>query len=194
MSEIEELKKELYALKKDVEQLKRIIRLEPEKMRIRAAETVDELDRGITEILLNLSKGRDSGGVFLHAGILKEKGKIFDRWSHVFTDEEVYGIDPRDIVNLVSPFNSEQRIRILRILTRHRSANMSLISRETGLAGGELYHHLKELLHRGYIESKRRGIYSITAKGEISLIIISGLAAWFEPTKAFKREKEYLEG
>lgn len=175
MSDIEELRKKLERISKELEEIKK--RIEQKKANMISMESIDV----ITELLASLIEEKDDGGAFIHAGVIKEKGSIIDYWSHTFTDEEVYSIDPKSIVELIAPLTSEQRINILRTLLRHRQTNMTQISKETGLEGGELYHHLKELLRRGFIKSVRRGVYTITMKGEISLIMVSGLASWLEP-------------
>ncbi|RLE58276.1 MAG: hypothetical protein DRJ35_08175 [Thermoprotei archaeon] len=175
MSDIEELRRKLEKISKELEEIKR--KIDQRRVNIGAISSLDE----ITETLATTIDDKEEGGVFMHAGVIKKKGKIIDYWSHTFTDEDVYSIDPKSIVELIAPLTSEQRINILRTLLKHRQTNMTQISKETGLEGGELYHHLKELLRRGFIKTIRRGVYTITMKGEISLIIVSGLASWLEP-------------
>lgn len=176
MDEIDELRKKIDRITKELEEIRKII--EEKRAGSLSAESTDS----IKDLLASMIGERHSGGAFMHAGVIKEEGSIVEYWSHTFTYEEVYSIAPKSVVGLVAPLASEQRIAILRILLKHGQVNVARISKETGLEGGELYHHLKELLRRGFIRSLKRGVYAITTKGEISLIMVSGLASWLEPS------------
>lgn len=178
MSEIEELKKKIEKLAKEVEELKKTVCGKPRK------ELSIHDPHGVSKALEKSLEGVEEGSAFVCAGIIKKGKEIHDNWNFDFSLEEVFEIHPRRIVNLISPLTSEQRINILRIILKKRTVSMSQLSKETGLEGGELYHHLRELLRRGYIKLVKRGTYTITIKGEIALIIASGIAyAWESPVE-----------
>ena len=175
MSEIEELRRRVDELAREVEELKKIIYKKPK----REISVHDPL--GVSSALEKSLEGVKEGSAFVCAGIIKKNGEIYDNWNFNYTLEQVFEVHPRRIVNIISPLTNEQRINILRIILRERSVSMSQLSKETGMEGGELYHHLKELIRRGYIKLVKRGTYTITPKGEIALIIVSGLAETWEP-------------
>ncbi|RLE61066.1 MAG: hypothetical protein DRJ35_01520 [Thermoprotei archaeon] len=178
MSEIEKLKKKIEELAKEVEELKKTVCGKPRK------ELSIHDPHGVSKALEKSLEDVEEGSAFVCAGVIKKGKEIHDSWNFDFSLEEVFEIHPRRIVNLISPLTSEQRINILRIILKKRTVSMSQLSKETGLEGGELYHHLRELLRRGYIKLVKRGTYTITIKGEIALIIASGIAyAWESPVE-----------
>ncbi len=185
MSEIEELRKKIESIARELEELKREIR-EKKKREEREVKLHDP--RGITEALEKELEKVEEGGLFVHAGVIKRKG-VCDRWNQDFSLKEALAVHPRRLSKFISPLSSEQRVSILKILLRERPCPVSKIAEETGMEGGELYHHLKELLRHQYINLVERGVYSITPKGEIALIMNLGMAKWFEPPT----EEEFAE-
>ena len=173
MSEIEELKRAIVKLAKEIEELKRKKELIEKEISVH-----DPL--GISAALEKALEDKEEGSLFVHAGLIKRKGEPHDWWNQNFTLEKVFEVSPKRIVKFISPLTNEQRVRILRLLLEGYNT-VGDISKKTGLKGGELYHHLKELIYSGYIKAESRGVYRLTAKGEIALIMISGMAYWLEP-------------
>ncbi|MBO3804150.1 MAG: helix-turn-helix transcriptional regulator [Candidatus Brockarchaeota archaeon] len=99
------------------------------------------------------------------------------------------------VVFLLSPFSSEQRLRILLLLLEYPKASTDL-SKTTGFEGGQLYHHLEELMEAKYVEKVYKGKYRLTEMGRWALynvlntaqhlINFPGNAATAEETDALK--------
>ncbi|MCD6563672.1 MAG: winged helix-turn-helix transcriptional regulator [Thermoproteales archaeon] len=176
MSEMDELKKRVELLSREVEELKKIVYGKPKE-----SFSMD-VSRGVGKAVSKFLEDSGEESIFVCAGVIKEDGKVKDSWSFDYSLDEVFEIHPSRIVRLLSPLTSEQRIKILRIILRKRPISMSQLSEETGLEGGELYHHLRELMRRDFIRLIKRGTYAITPKGEIALIVASGMAFAWEPS------------
>lgn len=176
MSEIDELRKRVELLTKEVEELKKLVYGKPKE-----SFPIDA-SRGIGKAVSRFLEDSGKESIFVCAGVIKEDGKVKDSWSFDYSLDEVFEVHPSRIVRLLSPLTSEQRIKILRIILRNRPVSMSKLSEETGLEGGELYHHLRELMRRDFIRLIKRGTYVITPKGEIALIVASGMAFAWEPS------------
>lgn len=60
------------------------------------------------------------------------------------------------------------------------SRTSSELTQATGLEGGQLYHHLKELALAEFIEQEQRGIYALTEKGRHALLTTLAMAMTLE--------------
>lgn len=185
MSEIEELRKKVVKLAKELEELER------KKELMEKSESIHD-PLGIESALRKFLEDKEEGSIFVYAGVIKRKGIIIDSWNHSFYLEHVLRLSPKRVAKLVSPLSNEQRVAILKVILSG-TKNSSGISEKTGLKGGELYHHLKELLRTNYITTKERGVYELTMKGEIALIMISGIASWLESMTEEEIEEQLKE-
>lgn len=68
------------------------------------------------------------------------------------------------VVFILSPFSSEQRLKILLLLHEYPKSSTDL-SNATGLEGGQLYHHIEELVNAKYVEKVYKGKYRLTDIG-----------------------------
>jgi len=185
MSEIEELRREVARLARELEELKR------KKELMEKAESIHD-PLGIEAALRKFLEDKEEGSIFVYAGVIKRKGVIADSWNHNFDLEHILKLSPKRVARLASPLSNEQRVAILKAILGGVK-NASGISEKTGLKGGELYHHLRELLRANYITTKERGVYELTMKGEISLIMISGMASWLESMTEEEIEEQLKE-
>ena len=174
--EIEELRRRVEEIAREVEEIKRVVYKKVEK------KVFIHDPYGVSKALEESLREVEEGSAFVCAGVIKKGDEIHDSWNFNFTLKEVVETHPRRIVNIVSPLTNEKRIDILRLILKERTVSMSKLSEKTGMEGGELYHHLKELIRNGFIKLVRRGTYTLTTKGEIALIIVSGLAHAWEPS------------
>ncbi len=78
------------------------------------------------------------------------------------------------VERLLTPLAHESRIRILQALFDGAQGSTGL-SDATGLKGGNLYHHLRELVHAGYVGDRGRD-YSLTNLGRQMLLTLSCIA------------------
>lgn len=76
---------------------------------------------------------------------------------------------------MLSPLAHESRIRIMQALYQE-TLGSSALSEATGLRGGNLYHHLRELVYAGYVRDDSSG-YSLTNTGRPLLVTVTCLAS-----------------
>jgi len=78
------------------------------------------------------------------------------------------------VERMLTPLAHESRVRILQTLFEKRCGSTEL-SDATGLTGGNLYHHLKELVYAGYVSDRER-TYSLTNLGRQMLLTLACIA------------------
>ena len=78
------------------------------------------------------------------------------------------------VERLLAPLAHEGRVRIMQVLFRD-PMSASELSEVTGLRGGGLYHHLRELEHADYIASQS-GQYRLTDLGRELLVTVLSMA------------------
>jgi DNA-binding transcriptional ArsR family regulator len=127
----------------------------------------------------------DQDMVFLWAGAWR-RGETCLGWSWHWVrtrDENGRGdsqhpavsASPAAVERMLSPLAHEARIRIMQ--TMHdgpKSAGQ--LSDATGLRGGNLYYHLKELLHASYVKEQGGG-YDLTPLGCQMLLTVAAIAS-----------------
>lgn len=107
---------------------------------------------------------------------LSSQGRFFTE--HRRTPEQE--LPSEEVSKLLDPLSNTYRIEILKILAREETSFTS-ISRMLDLRTGHLQFHLRALKNAGYVRSsRRRRVYSITAKG---LAALEGLQRFFDGMK-----------
>ena len=76
---------------------------------------------------------------------------------------------------LLSPLAHEARIRLMQTMQDGVKTSGEL-AEATGLKGGNLYYHLKELIHAAYVSEKEGG-YDLTGLGCQMLLTVTAIAA-----------------
>jgi len=108
-------------------------------------------------------KALESGYTLVLAMIEAKEGK--ERQSMVGavseTDLGRMLVSDEDLVLFATAFTNAARLRILRTLS-HGERTWADLSQDTGLVGGQLYHHLKELIRSGFVIQKNRNTYAIS--------------------------------
>ena len=84
------------------------------------------------------------------------------------------GTPAANVERMLSPLAHEARINIMQVLYSGAKSPGEL-SAATGLKGGNLYHHLKELLHAAYAKEEG-GTYDLTPLGCQMLITVAAIA------------------
>jgi len=135
--------------------------------------------------------------VLLWAGAIRPPGEKGDRswssqWVHTSyptPDEDgnaqtIGGTDPdaapmdrasaAKVERLLSPLAHEARVRLMQALYDGPLGSSELTA-ATSLRGGNLYHHLKELIRAGYV-SERDGGYAMTNVGRQLLVTMTCMA------------------
>ncbi len=80
-----------------------------------------------------------------------------------------------NVERLLSPLAHEARIRLMQAM--HDDVRTSgELAEATGLRGGNLYYHLKELIHAAYV-TERDGGYDLTGLGCQMLLTVTAIAA-----------------
>ena len=88
--------------------------------------------------------------------------------------EQVVDAPAANVEMMLSSLAHEGRVRLLQALFGGPKAT-SQLSEATGLRGGNLHYHLKELVHAHYAE-QRDGLYRLTERGAQMLITVTCLA------------------
>jgi len=86
--------------------------------------------------------------------------------------EDVAGAE---LAAFASPFASPQRVAIMNVLARRGELGAQDLAQAAGLAGGQFYHHLKELVRAGLVGSDTRGYYRLTERGSSALYALAVL-------------------
>lgn len=89
---------------------------------------------------------------------------------HVLRDEE----DDEGVARLCSVLASRQRISIIKHLTRASMTNGEL-AEATGMAGGHLHHHLRDLISLSLVEKHHDGRYLATEAGINTYLTVAAL-------------------
>jgi hypothetical protein len=76
---------------------------------------------------------------------------------------------------LLGALGSEARLRLLLILWRGEKVAQQLAD-ETGLTAGSLYHHMRQLMAHGWVDSPQRNRYVLTHAGRQALVMAWVLA------------------
>ena len=165
-------------------------------------ETVNALQRGISPgppvevrpALKWLAEAIGDDGVHvLTAGVIMIGGERKFAWTCRYpykgTDLARFGLEcDEKMASAFAPFSNRNRVAILRSLLsagpRGPKTSRQLTT-DTGLRGGPLYHHLKELILAGYVESRGRNSYQLTDRGLSYYLSALGLTrATIEATRS----------
>ncbi len=174
--EVEELKKMVAKLAEEVEALKRSKPGGVEKAEVREKAKRPDYVQLIFKVLEDVMGSKQDAGIVFVGGIERKGGRIVDSFFSGVELEDVLKVRPSRVVRVVSPLTNENRAKILlSLLEGPKTA--SELSREIGLGGGPLYHHLRELMLAGYVESPERGRYVLTSSGCIVTRVVAALAS-----------------
>jgi len=123
--------------------------------------------------------------ILLWAGAILKPDGHGNSWSMMFIctgDEPAPNPEPpinSDVAakmeTMLAPLAHESRVRILQSLYRGPSSPTEL-SELTGLKGGSLYHHLRELLYAAYVRDEQ-GKYQLTDLGRQLLVSFTSIAS-----------------
>jgi len=103
-------------------------------------------------------------GITWHGLCFSETGKA----------EQVVETPAAHVELILSSLAHEARIRLLQTLFRGPKTSGGL-TEATGLRGGNLHYHLKELIHAHYVE-QQEGAYRLTERGAQMLVTVACLA------------------
>lgn len=173
--EVNELRKEFSKLADEVERLK----VGRGEISLGPGHGPPEPAASLIHVLAERLPDKPDTGMAFFGGIQKKGGKIRSSFFSGNDFESIMKCSPKRIANLLSPFSSEQRILILKTLIEGDRSSSEL-SQATGLEGGQLYHHLKELALAEYVEQKERRIYTLTEKGQMALLTVLSMACTLE--------------
>ncbi|TYS41898.1 ArsR family transcriptional regulator [Bacillus infantis] len=98
---------------------------------------------------------------------------------------EVLAPDSGGLANILSSLGHKQRIEIIKSLLQEPKNAAELVRELEMGTTGQLYHHMKPLLHAGIIEQKERGgSYSITADKILPILLqLAAAAEMFESSR-----------
>jgi len=114
--------------------------------------------------------------VGLSAVVTKRDGRVTGAGTRLTrfdpVNEDIAGAE---VAAFASPFASPQRVAIMNVLARRGDLAAHDLAEATGLAGGQFYHHLKELVRAGLVGSDTRGCYRLTERGSSALYAMAVL-------------------
>ncbi len=173
--EIRRLRSMVERLAEEVEKLK-AQRFPPEAREPqRLGELRKRFDSLARMLISQLGETPGRGVVFVGA-VEWEGDKVRESSLTVIGLEDVETCPPRRVADAASPLANEHRVRILQELLKGPKT-ASELSEATGLEGGQLYHHLKELAFAGYLETVERGKYALTGRGAMALRALAAVAS-----------------
>lgn len=120
------------------------------------------------------------GGAWNRGGQRPRFGWTWIGWNVAEDDESaeapnaVTSAPPASVERMLAPLAHEARIRIMQALYLGAKSSGEL-SEATGLKGGNLYYHLKELMHAAYVTANDF-TYDITPLGCQMLITVASIA------------------
>ena len=119
--------------------------------------------------------------VILWAGLTRyrEESKLSWSWLYVHTPDgkpspNIDEVTSAKVERLLSPLAHESRFRIVLALVQG-PLSASALATASGLKGGNLYHHLRELLGASYVRESDQG-YQLTDLGRQLTITVSQIA------------------
>ncbi|MGE5551054.1 MAG: hypothetical protein ACM3ZC_11075 [Bacteroidota bacterium] len=137
--------------------------------------SLPEIERTVTRLEKALSAVRR--GLTAPAGQQPRQESAVARVAVGGNEEEVWLDLPEErVASVMAPFANEQRVKLLKALYLGLSESGQL--REfTGLTGGQLYHHLKELALAKFLSRQVRGEYHLSTFGYYAFSALMILAA-----------------
>ncbi|MEW6724471.1 MAG: winged helix-turn-helix domain-containing protein [Bacillota bacterium] len=171
--EVHDLRLSLERLTREVEELRRERQPSPPTATVAVGTESPSLP---DELPVDLTKAKsDPNGRFVSIVAYWRSGQG-EMLTHTEEDWSGLADAPEGIVaQFLAPLGSEQRVALMKVM-----ADGGLTSRElserTGLSTGQLYHHLRELAAVGYLLTRERNSYELTARGKRVLLVGLALA------------------
>lgn len=121
---------------------------------------------------------RESGYTVVFALVEKQTGKEAQSLVASQSEAEISAkiVEDDDLSSFATAFSYPARLRLLRTFIGGARTTAEL-TKATGLAGGQLYHHLRELTSRGFVSRDKHGIHSLTQLGKTAYLGLNLLAS-----------------
>ena len=162
---MEELTKTVEVLQKRIEHLEDIVQKLEESQHLVTTEDGRKEPWEVAEIERIMKKWyTEAGQPVIVSATRDEQGG----WVNTGGIRALMKLPLDKVVFLLSPFSSEQRLKILLLLHEYPKSSTDL-SNATGLEGGQLYHHIEELMEAKYVEKVYKGKYRLTDIGKWAL-------------------------
>jgi DNA-binding transcriptional ArsR family regulator len=138
---------------------------------------------------------RQQGVTVLFALLEHEAGEltnsIYSASSEVDVDRVL--VADEELARFCTGFSNPARLQIMRALAKGPLSSSELTER-TGLAGGQLYHHLRELTLSGLVEQSARNSYSLSPlRGKAGYLGINLLAKTISRMRIAERTRGPVE-
>lgn len=126
----------------------------------------------ITEAMLEHMERGGHPGLSVLASIYQDPESGRKMWYvNTVQVQELLRFPIEEVVNVLTPLADLYRLKILSMLIKGDRTSTE-IGRELNIEGGQLYHHLDQLLKNHYIERVDRGLYSIVSDGWQALLTV----------------------
>lgn len=122
-----------------------------------------------------VGEGGESGTV-RYSGEVHLRGDV--SWSIVYDAGAALDLDDEPRVAVLAALGNPVRARIVKTLLRGGPCGTAELQEAAGLAStGQLYHHLRSLLHCGLVEQDTRGSYRVPAAAIVPALVLLTAAA-----------------
>jgi len=177
---VNEVAKRLDYLEREIEEIKRQrteVKIPPLVdpsfvKEVAGAASVQGRHDKITEAMLEHMERGGHPGLSVQASIYQDPESGIKMW-YVDTEQvqELLRFPIEEVVNVLTPLADLYRLKILSMLIKGDRSSTE-IGKELNIEGGQLYHHLDQLLENHYIERVDRGLYSIDSEGWRALLTV----------------------
>ncbi len=111
-------------------------------------------------------KGTNIGVLVSTLGIRGESN--YSVWGVLDNQKRFLNFDPLKMAQFYNVFANEQRLILLRTLIENAELTASELQEKTGIAaGGQFYHHLKEIATADLLAKTKRGSYALSSAGKL---------------------------
>lgn len=119
------------------------------------------------ELRKNLEKKGTNIGVLVSTLGIKGENN-YSVWGVLDNKKQFLNFDPLKMAQFYNIFANEQRLVLLRTLIENGELTASELQEKTGIAaGGQFYHHLKEIAAADLLAKTKRGSYALSSAGKL---------------------------
>ncbi|WP_227870309.1 ArsR/SmtB family transcription factor [Streptomyces otsuchiensis] len=143
-----------------------------------APSTPDDLYWALNRLRSELDElGEDRGGVMI-AGSVGGSDPTVGRteWQYVTTTATLLETDWATLADAVSALGQPVRLRLIKALLEGRSTVAELVELDGLGTTGQIYHHLRQLVAAGWLQSAGRGRYQVPPTRLVPLLAVLAAA------------------
>jgi len=136
------------------------------------SDPVSELDPETFWALRELDERADSDGAVLFAGSVHLANGERYLWQQTASSNQLLDLEWQDRAQVLTALGHPVRLRLLQLILLGVRTTAEIGEVADVQTSGQLHHHLKELVHAGWLTSPRRGSYRIPPERVVPLLSI----------------------